>query len=679
MEKCPKCGNRLNNDQKFCTKCGSKIEDIKKAKLSPEILAQIDILQKKISNDNLNNLLYIELGDIYFGNGMYDESILEYQKAFTLDNQNFDAIFKTAEAYRKINNNSKAEQLYQKALEIDPNSQDAKICLFWSYYSQDKIEESINLEEEINDDIKKLDFHKAMKEAYKKLEKPECAFQEMELIYQIESENIDNLRDLAEYYYDKNNIEKSIEFYKNILTIDHNDIDSRFAIGRDYCYKNNHEKTIELFENYVSNFPDELLLLIYFYLSYSYFKLNKNNEAIDVIQDVNPPKKDSISSNDKKIVAVTYCELGNNSLKNNNLSTAIKYLEKAIEYDPENKRVIENLNKVKKLNSDKHEMINKKKSKKIRLSILIIVLLLISAFAIVKFLSIQKDNNAWERARTTDSLLSYSNYFYKYPNGKHISKARELRELLMKKDNLIYVQGGNFQMGSSNGYRDELPIHLINLSDFYIGKTEVTVAEFEEFIVATKHRTDAEKNGYSLIWTYDGKLEKKNGATWKCNVKGNILSKSEYDHPVIHISWYDADAYCKWKGGRLPTEAEWEYAARGGISSTPTTYSGSIYIGPVAWYWENSGKETHPVGQKRANELGIYDMSGNVWEWCSNLKDLYPGHSLSDTIINESITYVRRGGSWGNNAKDCRVANRGGIGPGFSISDGGFRLSVSSK
>ncbi|GAB1444009.1 formylglycine-generating enzyme family protein [Ignavibacteriales bacterium] len=222
-----------------------------------------------------------------------------------------------------------------------------------------------------------------------------------------------------------------------------------------------------------------------------------------------------------------------------------------------------------------------------------------------------------------------------YPQNKKVLKPE-----------MIKVEGGTFTMGDNSDGNSECPFHKVTLSGFLIGKTEVTFESFSKFIQATGYETDAEDAGWSIL-LIGYFMEARPGVDWRSDTKGNRRSDAEKLHPVILVSWNDAIAYCNWlseqeglqktysgcgssitcdfkaNGYRLPTEAEWEYAARGGNKSKGYKYSGSNKLDEVGWYggFSNNGNRereegTSEVGKKLPNELGIYDMSGNVDEWC---------------------------------------------------------------
>ena len=247
---------------------------------------------------------------------------------------------------------------------------------------------------------------------------------------------------------------------------------------------------------------------------------------------------------------------------------------------------------------------------------------------------------------------------------------------------MVFVQGGSFSMGSNDDGDDAKPIHSVTVSSFYMGKYELTVGEFRKFINATNYKTSAEQEGWSNIWT-GSKFDKQNGVTWEFDSYGFKRPPTQDIQPVIHVSWDDATRYCQWlssqtgKVYRLPTEAEWEYAARGGSKSNGYAYSGSNDISSVAWYSDNSNSQTHQGGQKQANELGIYDMSGNVWEWCQDWydKDYYASSPTENPQGPSTGSFrVYRGGSWSFPAQSCRVAFRDSYTPGIRGDFLGFRL-----
>ena len=199
---------------------------------------------------------------------------------------------------------------------------------------------------------------------------------------------------------------------------------------------------------------------------------------------------------------------------------------------------------------------------------------------------------------------------------------------------MVAVKGGTFTMGATNeqtgAYSDESPTHLVTLSDYYIGETEVT----QELWQAVMGSNPSD---------FTGNLQR----------------------PVEKVSWNDCQTFITKLNAltgetfSLPTEAEWEYAARGGNKAQGYLYSGSNTIGDVAWYTSNSSSTTHPVKTKQPNELGIYDMSGNVWEWCADWFGSYSSSAQTDPVGPSSGSdRVLRGGSWINIAAYCRVAIR---------------------
>lgn len=226
-----------------------------------------------------------------------------------------------------------------------------------------------------------------------------------------------------------------------------------------------------------------------------------------------------------------------------------------------------------------------------------------------------------------------------------------------EKPEMISVAGGSFNMGSNSGYLDEKPVHRVSLSAYKISKFPITVGQYKAFVAATgRSMPDAPSWG------------------WKDK------------HPMVKVIYNDAVAYCNWLGEkyggdwRLPTEAQWEYAARGGQKSQGYTYAGGSVLYGLGWYADNAGGQTQAVGRRKPNELGIYDMSGNVWEWCMDWYDSdYYANSPSSNPRGPSSGPLRvlRGGCWYGSAFFCRVASRGDGDPSYRYSFGGFRVVLS--
>ena len=233
--------------------------------------------------------------------------------------------------------------------------------------------------------------------------------------------------------------------------------------------------------------------------------------------------------------------------------------------------------------------------------------------------------------------------------------ALQVISVLTFEPEMIFIEGGTFTMGCTseqeNDCQDrEKPVYQVTLSSYFIGKFPITQAQ------------------------------------WLAVMGSNPSIFKVENLPIENVSWNDAQEFIKKlnqitdKQYRLPTEAEWEFAARGGNKTLGYKYSGSNNIIDVAWYQDNSNSKTQPVGTKQPNELGIYDMSGNVWEWCSDWYGNFNNASIINPTGNASGTNrVIRGGCWFNNANSTRVSYRNYNKPDYRNNIFGFRLAQSSE
>ena len=252
----------------------------------------------------------------------------------------------------------------------------------------------------------------------------------------------------------------------------------------------------------------------------------------------------------------------------------------------------------------------------------------------------------------------------------------KITEYSFPDENMVLVHGGSFEMGSDEDEKADNQIHTVVINDFYIDKHEVTYSEFQQFVEETNFITDVERDGWSFIYNKKGEVERMDNINWKHNVKGELLTSTEHNNPVIHVTWNDASAYAMWTGKRLPTEAEWEYAARGGGFSNNFEFSGSKKASDVGWYKNNSDKLSHKVGQKIKNELNIYDMTGNAAEWCQDwYNENYYVNSPDENPVGpeDGENKVIRGGSWKDLDGECTVFNRQSAKNGYRSAHIGFR------
>ncbi len=229
----------------------------------------------------------------------------------------------------------------------------------------------------------------------------------------------------------------------------------------------------------------------------------------------------------------------------------------------------------------------------------------------------------------------------------------------------VRVPSGSFLMGSEER-QSESPIHRVEISPFALSTHEVTNAQFCTFLNEQGNQIELGVTWFNLESEFS-QIER---------IDNRFVPKSGMEnYPVIMANWFGAQAFCQWAGGRLPSEAEWEYAARAGEEYM---YSGSDYLDEVGWYAKNAGGATHPVGQKKPNAYGLYDMSGNVWEWCADIwhRNYEGAPALGEewTTGGTPALRVMRGGSWKETPTFARNVHRGGQAPSNRFNFFGFRL-----
>jgi formylglycine-generating enzyme required for sulfatase activity len=252
---------------------------------------------------------------------------------------------------------------------------------------------------------------------------------------------------------------------------------------------------------------------------------------------------------------------------------------------------------------------------------------------IISTIDIQESSNS---APLKDAVIIFSDYMKPVYRNINIP------------DGMVFVKGDWFDMGSNYGRDNEKPVHQVFIDDFFMDKYEVTIRAYSEFCKATGREMPEQPDYFTD------------------------------EHPVSNVSWEDAADYANWKGKRLPTEAEWEFAALGGINSS-NQFSGNSFLDYVGWYSGNSNSVIHPVAKLDPNGYGIFDMSGNVWEWCGDWYSLSyyrAGEGISPTGPAGGSEKVLRGGSFDDEEYFCRVKYRNKNFPDRKFENYGFRCAL---
>ncbi len=254
-------------------------------------------------------------------------------------------------------------------------------------------------------------------------------------------------------------------------------------------------------------------------------------------------------------------------------------------------------------------------------------------------------------------------------------------------EGMAHIPAGEFQMGSSDGDPNEKPVHTVYVDAFYMDRFPVTNAQYKSFVEANPQWSKSQK-WYELKKIAPSILSKYHDGDYLKDWDSNNFPIGKGNHPVTYVSWYAAMAYAQWVDKRLPTEAEWEKAARGGL--TGQKYPGGNDIKTNEANFGMNVGETATVGEYPPNNYGLYDIAGNVWEWCLDAyeSDFYRDSPLRNPVAGiyslQEITYdfmnidnyrVLRGGSWGSEARRVSVAYRDGYHPSCACSFRGFRCA----
>jgi len=274
----------------------------------------------------------------------------------------------------------------------------------------------------------------------------------------------------------------------------------------------------------------------------------------------------------------------------------------------------------------------------------------------------EKEQNRGEEEEAAGNFAAALDY-YNAADKLYAGRIKFINEM-----SFVLIKGGAFTMGDKGGRPDEQPPHEVSVNDFRMSKFEVTNAQYTAFLNSTGNQTQS-INAWIDLTQPDCQIEK---------MGERFRAKPGFEnYPVVYVTWDGAKAFCDWLGGRLPTEAEWEYACRAGNPSPYSFGSDMSQLKEYAWYMEQSGNKTQVVGKKQANAFGLHDMLGNVWEWCA---DWYGPqyYSRQERSVPKGPLQgdrrVLRGGAFNSNIQQCRVSTRSALSPFDRYNAVGFRV-----
>jgi len=259
---------------------------------------------------------------------------------------------------------------------------------------------------------------------------------------------------------------------------------------------------------------------------------------------------------------------------------------------------------------------------------------------------------------------------------------------IVMEDGMVLCPAGEFIMGADQASSEHL-LHQVRLASFWLDQREVTNRQFRAFVAETKYQTQAEQVGYGTVMDMRrGEWQKVEGATWRQPQGPESTIIGREDHPVVQVSWFDARAYAQWRGKRLPTEAEWEYAARAGLSGMDYPWPTSAFEPARANFWQgpfpgvdqkqDGYRGTATVGSFASNRFELSDMAGNVWEWCADWysADYYERAKTENPLgPTQGKHRVIRGGSWLSSLDQLAMWRRHALAPHFCNDQIGFRCA----